>query len=349
LDVCGNTNTPTKGKKLAHKIIGLDLGGNSINVTAYDGTGFLIQDMCELPSLATQGPSTCVSQLVQGFLKGLHLTGWTADEVDAVGLDTPGPVSGTGVLCATGATNFGHAEYANFDIRGALEKEIAKPVYFLNDGNAAGLYAHWRSFGDDHSKTSMSLIVGTGLGGGIVVGGHVVIGRVGFGAELGHVSLPVDWNPNERFDAKCNCGRTSDLESIASLTGIELNLLPHYLPRYPGHPLAELTPKDAAKKVRGLAEKGDPLAREIFQAQCWALAAHIDQMINVLDMDAVFIGGGVIEASDEMRNWYLKSIHAAIPFRHEQRDLPLEIVPDGDRAGARGVAVYASQQVREGR
>lgn len=329
----------------ARKIVGLDLGGNCVNVTAYDGTGFPIQGLCELDSLIRQGPSMCVSQLVAAYRKGLELTGWNDADIDAVGLDTPGPVSGLGVLCATGATNFGHAGYANFDIRSALATEIQKPVAFLNDGNAAGLYAHWRWFGDDADKTSISLIVGTGLGGGVVVGGKVLIGRVGFAAELGHVSLPVDWNPEERFDARCNCGRMSDLESIASLTGIELNLLPHYLPRHPGHPLADSPLKEAAKKLRGYAERGDPLAKEVFQAQCWALAAHIDQMINVFDMDAVFIGGGVIETGQEFRDWYLERIRAAIPFRVEQRDLVMAVVPDGDCAGARGAAVYAAQTI----
>jgi predicted NBD/HSP70 family sugar kinase len=330
---------------MAQKIIGLDLGGNSINVTAYDGSGFPIEKLTEIPSLVREGPDRCVSQLKLGFSNALELTGWSYDDVEAVGLDTPGPVSKAGVLCATGATNFGHSGYSNFDIRAALQSALGVRVSFLNDGNAAGLYAHWRTFGQDPDKTSISLIVGTGLGGALVTGGKIEVGKVGYAAELGHVSLPVNWNPEERFDAKCNCGRVSDLESIASLTGIELNLLPHYLPRYPGHPLGDLPIKEAAKKVRSFAEKGDALAREIFQAQCWALAAHIDQMINVLDMDAVFIGGGVVEASEEMRTWYLESIRKAVPFREEQADLRIEIVPNGDCAGARGAAVYAAQQL----
>ena len=325
------------------KIVGLDLGGNAINVTAYDGTGFLIEGMCELPSLVREGPETCVNQLTAAFARGLEETGWAAGDIDAVGLGSPGPVSGDGVLCAAGATNFGPCGYENFDLRGALSSALDLPVAFLNDGNAAGLYAHWASFGDDPSKTSVSLIVGTGLGGGVVVNGRVLVGKVGFAAELGHVGLPANWNPVERFDTRCNCGRMGDLESVASLTGIELNLLPHYLPRYPEHPLNELPVKAAAKKLRGLAEEGDALAREIFQAQAWALAAHIDQMINVFDPDAVFIGGGVIEASAEFRDWYLGAIHRAIPFRDEQRDLMIGIVPHGDRAGARGVAIHAGR------
>jgi predicted NBD/HSP70 family sugar kinase len=327
------------------KIIGLDLGGTCVNVTAYDGHRFAVQEMCEVPSLVREGPPICIRQLVSAFERGLDLTGWRRDEIDAVGLDSPGPVSGDGVLCATGATNFGPLGYENYPLRSAIEEVLGIPVSFLNDGNAAGLYAHWNSFGEDPNKTSVSLIVGTGLGGGVVANGHVLVGKVGFAAELGHVGLPVNWNPEERFDTRCNCGRINDLESVASLTGIELNLLPHYLPRYPGHPLADLPPKDAAKKVRSFAEQGDPLARQIFRAQTWALAAHIDQMINVFDPDAVFIGGGVVEASEDLRNWYLEGIREAIPFRAEQADLRLAIVPDGDRAGARGVAIYAAQQM----
>lgn len=326
------------------KIIGLDLGGNSINVTAYDGQHFVIEGMCEIPSLVREGPAVCLRQLGLAFQKGLEVTGWTKDEIDAVGLGSPGPVSGDGVLCASGATNFGPLGYENFNLRGTLESQLELPVSFLNDGNAAGLYAHWSAFGDDRTKTSVSLIVGTGLGGGVVVAGQVLVGKVGFAAELGHLGLPINWNPEERFDTRCNCGRIGDLESVASLTGIELNLLPHYLPRYPGHPLAEMPIKDAAKKVRGMAERGDELARKIFRAQTWALAAHIDQMINVFDPDAVFIGGGVVEAEEELRQWYLASIRESIPFRAEQADLSLRIVPDGDRAGARGVAIFAAQQ-----
>jgi len=325
------------------KIVGLDLGGNSINVTAYDGKRFLIEEMAELPSLVTQGPKTCISQLSAGFQKALDLTGWDASEIDAVGLDTPGPISADGVLCSKGATNFSGEGYWNFDLRGALSKALGLPVSFLNDGNAAALYAHWRQFGDDPSKTSVSLIVGTGLGGGVVAKGQVLVGRVGFAAELGHVTLPGDWYPNGTIPARCNCGKNSDLESIASLTGIELNLLPYFFPKYPDHPLLSVPIKDAAKKVRGFAEKGDEMCRAIFRAQAWALGAHIDQMINVFDPDAVFIGGGVIEASEELRKWYLAAIRESIPFRDEQSDLLIEIVPDGDKAGARGVAVFANQ------
>ena len=326
------------------RYVGLDLGGNSINVTAFDEHSFLIQEMAELPSLVAQGPDTCISQLEAAFQKALDITGWNKADVTAIGLDTPGPISADGVLCSKGATNFAGEDYWSFDLRGALERSIKVPVSFLNDGNAAALYAHWVRFGDDPTKTSVSLIVGTGLGGGVVANGHVLVGRVGFAAELGHVTLPGNWYPDGSIPARCNCGKESDLESIASLTGIELNLLPYFLPRYPGHPLASLPAKESAKKIRGMAEKGDEMSREIFRAQTYALAAHIDQMVNVFDPDAIFIGGGVIEAAEELREWYLDNIRKSIPYRDEQADLLIEIAPDGDKAGARGAALYAAQK-----
>ncbi len=325
------------------RFVGLDLGGNSINVTAFDETSFLIEGMAELPSLVSQGPEICIDQLCASFKKALELTGWKKSDVNAVGLDTPGPISADGVLCSKGATNFADAAYWNFDLRGALESKLELPVSFLNDGNAAALYSHWVRFGADTSKTSVSLIVGTGLGGGVVANGRVLIGRVGFAAELGHVTLPGNWYPEGTIEARCNCGKISDLESIASLTGIELNLLPHFLTHYPNHPLSALPIKEAAKKVRSMAEKGDEMSLAIFKAQTYALAAHIDQMINVFDPDAVFIGGGVVEASQELRAWYLENIRNAIPYREEQADLAIEIAPDGDKAGARGAALFAAQ------
>ncbi|MFZ4508433.1 MAG: ROK family protein [Fimbriimonas sp.] len=322
--------------------VGLDLGGNSINVATYDGTTFGINAMCELPSLAKSGPDACVAQLVSGFELALETSGHTRDQIASVGLDTPGPASATGVISSKGATNFSQG-WENFDIRAALENALGLHVHYLNDGNAAALYAHWVQFGGDPSRTSVSLIIGTGLGGGVVANGRVLVGKVGYAAELGHVTLPSDWNPEGHFETKCNCGKINDLESVASLTAIELNLLPHYLPQYPEHELNQFSAKDAAKKVRGLAEKGDELSRRIFRAQTWALAAHIDQLINVFDPDAIFIGGGGVEAGDELREWFIESIRSSIPFREEQKDLDLEIIPQGDMAGARGAAIYALQ------
>jgi glucokinase len=129
---------------------------------------------------------------------------------------------------------------------------------------------------------------------------------------------------------------------VCSLTAIRNTLLPHFLKRHPGHELGTLPIADAAKKVRGGAERGDAMCREIFRVQAQALGMFFDQMINTFDPDALIVGGGVIEASEEFRQWFIDEIRAGMPpQRKQQADIPIHLMPNGDTAGARGAAIDA--------
>src|SRR5262249_3617364 len=130
-------------------------------------------------------------------------------DVLGAGIATPGPASVTGVLSAAGSTNFGHPGWAGFDLPTQLSLLLDLPVFYLNDGNAAALWGHIAACGGRaSSSTSITAVVGTGLGGGLVVNGRLVVGRNGFAGELGHVLIPF-----ERIDdasdlaPRCNCGR----------------------------------------------------------------------------------------------------------------------------------------------
>src|SRR5207244_5014770 len=129
---------------------------------------------------------------------------------------------------------------------------------------------------------------------------------------------------------ECNCGRMGDLESLCSLTAIEETLLPFFLPRYPGHELANAgNPNKAAKLVRGLAENGDRMCREIFRVQAHALGLFFDEMVNTFDPDALIVGGGALEASDEFQRWFIEEIRAGMPVqRKEQADIPIHVMPN---------------------
>ena len=141
---------------------------------------------------------------------------------------------------------------------------------------------------------------------------------------------------------QCNCGRIGDLESLCSLTAIEKTLLPYFLPRYSGHDLAKLDCHQAAKLVRGLAEKGDPLCKEIFRVQAHALGLFFDEMVNTFDPDAFIVGGGALETGPEFQHWFIAEIRAAMPTqREEQAGIPIHVMPNGDTAGARGAAIEA--------
>ena len=315
-------------------VIGIDLGGTAINYTVMDEEqNVLVDGLCEYPARSVEGPEICIDQIAAGVAPALSRAGVSMGDVAAVGLDTPGPASAKGVLSAKGSTNFVHANWASFDIRGALENKLGKPVVYLNDANAAALWGHFALFGTESGKTSISSIVGTGNGGGVIVNDRVVEGRNGFGGELGHVLVPYSEIPEiQGLKPICNCGRIGDLESLCSLTSIRVNVLPHQLKLHPEHERAKMDIAKAAYAARGLAAKGDPLCRTIFKVQAHALGLFFDEMINTFDPDALIVGGGVLETSKEFQKWFLDEIRKGMPnHRRERRTALVEGVGERGR------------------
>jgi len=326
-------------------VVGLDNGGTTNNGTVLDSSGrFLIDQMAEVPSNVRQGPGKAIQSLVDAVERALELTGVPLTSVRAIGLDTPGPASADGVISSKGATNFGDAGWGGFDIRGALAERLGLPVVYNNDGNAAALYAHHVRFGAESGQhSSLSAIVGTGLGGGLIDGGRVIKGAAGMSGELGHVPIPMDGllAPGQPAPS-CNCGQWGDAESVASLTGIQNNLLPYWLTKYKHHEMAGLPVGQAAKLVRRYGEKGDALALAIFKQQAMALGRLFTIAANFFDPGVYFLGGGVVEATPHFRDWFLAEVRANTVLREEQaKAAEIALVPDLDMAGARGSAIAA--------
>jgi glucokinase len=333
-------------------VVGLDNGGTTNNATVLDCEDrFLVDRMVETPSYVREGPGKAIEALARSFDQVLELTGTPRDVVRAVGLDTPGPVSADGVISSRGATNFANAQWRGFDVRGALEQALGVRVLYNNDANAAALYAHHVYFGPGEAdrRSSVSAIIGTGLGGGVIEHGQVVQGAAGMAGELGHVWIPMDGllGPGQPVPV-CNCGLSGDAESVASLTGIEKNLLPYWLTRFTEHELAGISPAGtAAKLVRGYGEAGDELALEIFEQQAMAVGRLFTIAANFTDPDVYFVGGGVVEAAPQFRDWFLDKVREHTILREEQeRAARVALVPDLDMAGARGSAIAASAAVR---
>ncbi|MGH9057641.1 MAG: ROK family protein [Acidimicrobiales bacterium] len=328
-------------------IVGLDNGGTTNNATVLDSAGeFLVSGLVESPSRVREGTDAALDALEGSLRDVLELAGVERSRVRAVGLDSPGPASADGVICSQGATNFEHPSWHGFDLRGHLETRLGVSVVYSNDGNAAALYAHRRHFGTGApERSSVSVVIGTGLGGGIIERGGVVKGATGTAGELGHVHIPMDGilEPGQPVP-RCNCGFIGDAESVASLAGIERNLLPYWLARFPEHELASVRPPaEAAKLVRTYGEAGDPMALRIFEQQAAALGALLTIVANVVDPDAYFVGGGVVQASPAFGDWFLEAVKAATRLREEAAATAVfALASDLDLAGARGAALAAS-------
>jgi glucokinase len=327
-------------------VAGLDVGGTTINATLLDSSGrFLVGEMAESPSCVRQGPDKAIEALARSLDDVLELTGTPRTALRTVGLDTPGPVTAEGVLSSRGATNFANDEWCGFDVRSALERRLGVPVVFNNDANAAALYAHHQHFGPDLAMTrsSVAVIVGTGLGGGVVELGQVVRGAAGMAGELGHIWVPMEGllAPGQPTPV-CNCGLAGDAESVASLTGIEKNLLPYWLTQFPGHELASEPTGVAAKLVRRYGEAGDPMALKIFEQQAMAIGRLLTIAANFTDPHVYLLGGGVVDAAPHFRDWFLATVTEHTELRAEQALVSsIALVPELDMAGARGSAIAA--------
>jgi len=333
-------------------VVGLDNGGTTNNATVLDSAGrFLVDRIAECPSCVREGPDKAIEALAGSLEQVLELTGIPRSAVRAVGLDTPGPVSADGVISSKGATNFSDPEWRGFAVCQALETRLGLPVVYNNDANAAALYAHYEHFGPQTAalRSSVSVIVGTGLGGGLIETGRVVRGAAGMAGELGHIWVPMDGllAPGQPVPT-CNCGLSGDAESVASLTGIEKNLLPYWLGRFPDHELASVEPVAAAAKlVRGYGEAGDPLALKIFEQQAIAIGRLLTIAANFTDPYIYFLGGGVVEAAPHFRDWFLALVREHTVLRAEQaRAATIALVPHLDMAGARGSAIAARAVVQ---
>ena len=326
-------------------VVGIDNGGTKNNATILDLEGrFLIDRMYEIPSRVTEGPQAAIEAMTEAMEVVLRAAGIGSEQVAAVGLDTPGPASADGVISSKGATNFAEPAWWNFDVRGALEAHIGLPVVYNNDGNAAALYAHHIHFGADAAgRSSVSAVVGTGLGGGVIEAGSVIRGAAGQAGELGHIRIPMDGLlADDQPIPMCNCGTPGDVESVASLTGIAKSLLPYWLTQYPDHPLAAISLAEAAKAVRTHGEAGDELALAVFEQQAAALGRLFSIAANFTDPSAYFVGGGVVEAAPHFRDWFLGRVRAHTVLREEQAAVAkFALVPDLDMAGARGSAFAA--------
>ena len=331
-------------------VAGIDLGGTAINYTLLtEDERFLIEGLCEYPARAQEGPERCLTQIEDGLALALERAHLRLTDIAAIGLDTPGPASAAGVLSSRGSTNFVHPDWASFDLPAGLTSRLGKPVTYLNDGNAGALWGHAAIFGARSRATSISAVIGTGLGGGVIVGGDVVKGRNGFGGELGHVLIPYQSIRDiEGLTPACNCGRTGDLESLCSLTAIEQSLLPYFLAKHPDHELASLGDlRRAARLVRGRAAGGDPMCTDIFRVQAQALGLFFDEMVNAFDPDALIVGGGALETPEAFQRWFIEEIRAGMPAqRTEQADIPIHVMPNGDTASARGAAIEALKCLR---
>ena len=308
------------------RFIGLDIGGTSVKIGLFDEGGELLGK----GSVPT-GPMVDAAgyeSVTGGIEEVLAASDVTVEAVRGIGLAIPCPVPEDEVIRLQ----------ANVEINAPGLKDTlarlcpAAAIKFVNDANAAAMGEIWAGAAKGR-RNCVFVTIGTGVGGGIVVDGHVVAGVRGAGGEIGHMCM----NPDE--ERVCGCGGRGHLEQYASATGIVTSYKDECAKR--GTEPVELSGPSDSRSVFAAAKEGDDAAWAAIDTMCDYLGHALALVSTVLDPEAFVLGGGTSNSSD----LFLDRLEAS--FRRYAlamaADTPIEIASLGNDAGIFGAAYVALQ------
>lgn len=323
---------------------GIDLGGTNIKAALVDDVGRLVAFHTE-PTHAERGPEDTAARMGAAVHTLARQVGLASADIAGVGLGTPGPHDlPRGLIVQSGNL----PGWENFPIRDRVAAHCGHPVTYANDANAAAYGEFW--VGSGHEYASLILLtLGTGVGGGIIIGDTNVEGAHSHGSECGHII--VDTSPSART---CPFGHQGDLEAYASATA--LVAAAHAALAGGGRgPLADAVDRGEALSpilIARAAAAGDRLAMDlILDAARW-LGIGIVTLIHTIDPEAVILGGAMTFGgeADPIGRAFIDRVRAevrarAFPVLAEQTVVRYaELGGDAGSIGAAGLARLAHRR-----
>jgi len=336
--------------------IGTDGGATMSKVGGVWSDGTTVSTgLLQRPTNAHLGPEAAVQGWAAAITEYLDQNGLTWDQVQGVGVAIPGPRRSRGVL--ERGPNLPES-FVGFDVYTAYSRALAEragravPLAVGNDGNMGGVAEAQRVRGNSTGSVLM-LAPGSGLGCAYIdSSGLPLDGDTLAGMEASHMPAPLHLLGARPYP--CGCGRDwGCIELYTALSGLPY-LLADKLAQQPDHELATstLSPRERALALRGLAQRGDQLAIELFDFQARAMGIHIANLVMALDPGFVVIGGGLMDTeatTDAFRERYLRIIReTALPYLWPAQQARISIAPAtlGDLSQAIGAALVALYQSR---
>src|SRR5271166_5952817 len=265
--------------------IGVDLGGTNLRIAAVDEQGQLVEKVT-LGTKVSLGRDHVIGDMCEAIQQ---MAGKFRDSAPllGIGIGVPGIIDmQTGLVRES--PNL--PDWVDYPARAAIEQCLKTVVILENDANVAALGEKWLGAAKDYSDVAI-LTLGTGVGGGLVLGGAIWRGTNGMAAEFGHTTV-------EPEGQLCGCGNRGCLEQYASATAV-VRMAREAITSNGGSALARAAssdPKFSAKSIYNLAIQGDEDARRIFRYVGRCLGIVLSAMVNSLNLPIYVIGGGVSSA-----------------------------------------------------
>lgn len=317
--------------------VGIDLGGTNIRTALIDASG-KVQGIHKQSTRADIEIARIIGNIADGIFQLFSDQKVEREEVLGIGLGAAGFLSlDSGVIHFS--PNLPTAKET--PVVNLLHRLTDLPVYLENDANAAAIGEQWMGAGQGIDNL-LCITLGTGLGSGFILNGAIWHGTNDLAGEMGHITLIPD-------GLLCNCGREGCLEAYVSATGIVTRTRlaikggrPSSLEKYIEDGEEPLT----SRMVYKHAEQGDRLAREIFEETGRFLAISLANVLNLLDLEMVIIGGQVADSGELLLR---PTIHEVERRAIRTKYYPIRIVQSnlGDSAGIIGAAKIVFDRIQE--
>ena len=316
---------------------GIDLGGTKIQAVVMGARGKIVGE-AKLQTPEEGGPPAVVEQIVEAMREAAAAAGVETEELAGTGVGSPGAVDAEAGIVA-GARNLPDWEEA-FPLALALSERLGCPVALGNDVQVA-VDGEFALGAGRRNKSLLGVWWGTGVGGGIILNGKPWIGR-GAAAEIGHVVV-------EMGGARCTCGRDGCMEAYAGRGAMEIEARRQVKKGHETELFDIMEKRGRTRLQSGIwaraLEREDPLAVKLIDRAVEALGAGVASVVNVLDVEAVVIGGGL---GTRLGEPYVERIREAMQPHLFVSDRPpaVRAAALGDLGGAIGASLLVKGRAR---
>jgi glucokinase len=329
--------TGTAGKATGDARGGVDLGGTKIQTVVVDDDNKVLGE-ARRPTPTEGGPKAVAEEIVGALREAAEAAGVEPSKLAGIGVGSPGDADEkTGVVSA--ARNIPGWE-GEFPLGESLSEALGPPVSIGNDVQVAVQGEFDLGAGRDY-KTILGVWWGTGVGGGLILDGKPWLGR-GAAAEIGHMVVKID-------GAKCTCGRHGCMEAYAGRKAMELKARSEVENGKKTKLFEIMEERGRDRLTSGIWERavehGDKLAEHLIDRAIEALGAGIASAVNLIDPEAVIMGGGLGQRFGESR---AKDIEKEMAKHLFVDDRPPDYRPAalGDLGGAIGAALLVKQAAK---
>lgn len=310
--------------------IGIDLGGTNIVASVVDDD-YNIIGTSKTPTNSPRSADEIFDDITDVCEEAVKTAGLTMEDIDSVGMGTPGTVNQDGVI--EFANNLA---FNNVPARTMLAKRINKPeekVFIENDANCAALGEAYAGCGNG-AKDFVAVTLGTGVGSGVIIGGKIVNGVNYAGGECGHMVIVVDGE-------QCSCGRKGCWEAYASATAL-IRQTKKAMEEYPDslmHKLAKEEGKVSGRTAFDAMRLGDIAGIKVVDDYIKYVACGLINIVNALQPEIICIGGGICNEGETLMKPLRRFVQSERYSIHSKIQTKIVKAELGNDAGVIGAAL----------